>query len=181
MCYKRITKKNRGETIIYWRTIPVSMIFGSINDLGDEAKYLPTIIQEALAHLKKTDLISLEKKKHPVRGDDLFLIIDEYTSIPASERVAEQHRKYIDIHYVIRGKELIGWGVSDKRNVFTEQYVPEKDRALFSVVANESFFLLEPGSYAIMFPSDIHRPGCCEPGQAKDVKKAVIKIAVDAL
>jgi YhcH/YjgK/YiaL family protein len=157
------------------------VIIGNINEKGAEFRCLHPVIKEALEYLKKTDLASMEKKKHPIKGDDLFLIIDEYKTMPASEKVAEQHRKYIDIHYMIKGKELIGLGFENKRNKFTEAYVPEKDRALFSSVVDESFIILKQGYYAVMFPSDIHRPGCCETCAESNVKKAVIKIAIDTL
>jgi YhcH/YjgK/YiaL family protein len=40
--------------------------------------------------------------------------------------------------------------------------------------------ILTPGRYVIVFPQDVHRPGCrC--GEGDRVKKVVVKIRVDCL
>jgi biofilm protein TabA len=159
------------------------MISGSLNKQNDEMQSLPKALQEALCFIKEQDFSQLENKKYPVRDyniNELFMIVQEYKTMPASEKNAEQHRRFIDIHYVVSGREAIGTGAESPENKVFSGYSDEKDGTLFSFVKNEKFLALGPGQYIICFPADIHRPGCIPEGEKEsDVKKIVMKIAVE--
>jgi biofilm protein TabA len=157
------------------------MMVVSISALDDKVKALPKVLREAIYFLQKLDFSNLENKKYSVGKhniDDIFMTVSEYSTKPWQEKKAEQHRKFIDIHAVVKGEEAMGIAVEDSQNEVIEEYSEEKDRALFSYVHNENFIVLKPGQYAICFPEDIHRPGCVPAGRkASDVKKIVIKIS----
>jgi biofilm protein TabA len=159
------------------------MIFGTLSKPSDEISFLPRAIKEALDSLKRLDFSKLENKKYPVKDyniDKIFMLVQEYKTKPIGEKNAEQHKRFVDIHYVVSGKEAIGTGVEDPENKIVSEYSAEKDCALFSFVNNETFLTLGQGQYAICFPSDIHRPGCIPTGEKEsDVKKIVMKIAVE--
>ena len=45
---------------------------------------------------------------------------------------------------------------------------------------NESTLTMTPGSFAVFFPSDVHRPGCLL-DQSATVRKVVIKVRASLL
>jgi YhcH/YjgK/YiaL family protein len=47
--------------------------------------------------------------RHEIDGDDVFALVQRYTTKPIEERVFESHRKYIDIQYVLQGREVMCW------------------------------------------------------------------------
>jgi YhcH/YjgK/YiaL family protein len=154
------------------------MISGNLDKLDFKAQSFSKGLQEALLFLKGMDFSKLENKKYSVGKhdiEDVFMTVSEYNTKLIQEKNAEQHRKFIDIHAVVKGEEVIGIGAEDAQNKVVEEYSEEKDRALFTCVNNEEFFILKPGRYAICFPEDIHRPGCDSAGESF-VKKIVVKI-----
>ena len=159
------------------------MMPGSLNKQNDGTQPLPKALQEALDFIKEQDFSKLENKKYPVRDyniNELFMLVQDYKTLPAAEKNAEQHRRFIDIHYIASGREAIGMGAEDSENKIVSEYSDEKDGTIFSFVKNEKFTALGPGQYAVCFPADIHRPGCIPEGEKEsDVKKIVMKIAVE--
>jgi biofilm protein TabA len=67
----------------------------------------------------------------------------------------ESHKKYIDLQYVIRGKEQIAVSPIDKATV-TKPYDETKDVANYT--AEGTFYTAEPGTFFLFFPQDVHRP-----------------------
>lgn len=157
------------------------MIFDNIhNQISPRIKSLPRIIQEAIDYLLQTDFSELENKAYPIKGDKVFVVIQEYQTKPKMEKTAEQHRKYIDIQYIISGTEIIGVGRENPKNEVIDGYNKEKERIKYGKTYDEKDIVVSQGDYLILFPEDIHRPGCDFRGQA-NIRKAVIKIAVDLL
>ena len=58
----------------------------------------------------------------------------------------------------------------------------EKDTIYYKENPNseEKMLLMTPGTYAVFFPEDVHRP-FCQVDEPARVKKIVIKIALDTL
>lgn len=44
----------------------------------------------------------------------------------------------------------------------------------------EPMLLMTPGTYAVFFPEDVHRP-FCQAGEPAGIKKIVVKILLDSL
>ena len=63
--------------------------------------------EKAFKFLKNNDLAKLELKRYDIDGDDLFATVSEYMSKNEETTKFEAHRKYIDIQYVISGKEIM--------------------------------------------------------------------------
>jgi biofilm protein TabA len=61
-----------------------------------------------------------------------------------------------------------------------EDLLAEQDLLFFKSVQNEMDLILTQGMYVILFPQDIHRPGCLY-GEGGRVKKVVVKISKDLL
>ena len=90
-----------------------------------------------------------------------------------SARAFEAHRKYLDIHYVISGKEGMGYSDIDKLTALAE-YNEEGDYILLSGELNK--IVMNEGDFCIVFPEDAHIPAM----SAGDTpfKKAVVKIKI---
>jgi len=87
----------------------------------------------------------------------------------------ENHEKYIDIHLMIDGNEIIGLNEESNLDYLTE-YNVENDFQLFTGEAKEEI-ALHQGEFLLLFPGEIHVTG----GRFVEneiVKKIVYKIPV---
>ncbi|MBE7024878.1 MAG: DUF386 family protein [Ruminococcaceae bacterium] len=85
---------------------------------------------------------------------------------------AEAHKDYLDIHYVIAGREAIGYADINTLQPITE-YDSEQDYLLLTGDMYKVF--LGEGDFCIVFPEDAHAPGMCA-GDDGRLKKAVVKL-----
>lgn len=137
-------------------------------------EHLHPIIRHALALIQTLPLSTLEKGARSL-DDNMMLIIDEYATVPRHEKKAEHHEQNVDIHLALSGNEIIGVGFEHPENEIIGAYQIEKDCAFYTLIKDETDFLLTPGRFAVFFPGDIHRPGI---GAGMRIRKAVIKIPV---
>ena len=86
----------------------------------------------------------------------------------------ESHRKYIDLHYLIRGKEMIGSAAAASlRQV--KSYARENDAALYERPGKYRRLILTPGEFVVFFPGQAHMPGCYTI-RSEEIKKVVVKV-----
>ena len=64
---------------------------------------------EALAFLRENDLEKLRAGRCEIAGDDLFAMVVKGSGTGHSEAKLEAHRKYIDIQYILKGTDEMGW------------------------------------------------------------------------
>jgi len=133
-----------------------------------------TLWDKAFLFLKETNLDTLSTGKHPIDGDNAYASVTEAPSKELDKAGWESHKKYIDLQYVIRGKEQIAVSPIDKATV-TKPYDETKDVANYT--AEGTFYTAEPGTFFLFFPQDVHRPNIKVAGY-DIVKKIVIKIKV---
>lgn len=132
----------------------------------------------ALEYLKQTDFTNIEKGKYEIDGANLFAIVNEYDTIDPLNEQMESHKKYIDIQYIVKGRERIGHDFLQQQAP-SKAYDAEADYMLFA--EKPSFFsILQQGMFAIFFPHDLHMPNIMI-DKAAPVKKVVIKVAVQDL
>ena len=156
------------------------MIFGSIQNLTTDRRVLPAALARGLEYLRDTDFSRVKPGRYEIDGAALFALVQEYQTAPRKEKKPEAHRKYIDIQYVFQGSEIIGYGLESPSNEIAEDQLAEKDLLNYQSVQNEMDLILTPGMYVILFPQDVHRPGC-HYGDGDRVKKVVVKIRQDLL
>ncbi len=133
--------------------------------------------ENAFRFLKNTDLTKLEVKRYDIDGDDLFATVSEYISKNEEVVKFEAHRKYIDIQYVISGKEIMNVAPLNTGKEVLVPYDAEKDIE-FLTVSKIADFKASPSCFFIFFPDDAHRPGLKD-GVNSPVRKLVIKLKVD--
>ncbi len=155
------------------------MIFGNVQTEGYE--HLHPVLQKAIKFLKETDFENLEPQKFEIDGDNMFATLMETKSDYHENRRMEAHVKYIDIQFSVSGKEIIGTGVLSDAQKVTEDNLEAKDVIFYDGAANEELLVMEKGSYAILFPIDLHRPNCCTDNTPTAIKKVVVKIKHELL
>jgi YhcH/YjgK/YiaL family protein len=136
---------------------------------------LGPLFKKAFAHLSATDFMKLELGKHVIQDEDLFVIVMEYESKALEECVMENHRKYIDIQYIISGEELMGI-TTFAGQIPTTPYDETKDAAFYKKEYS-SLIKVQAGQFTIFFPHDLHMPSLKTDRQTL-VRKAVYKLKV---
>lgn len=119
---------------------------------------------------------------YPLQGETVTARVMSYPSRQFQDTVLESHQKYIDLQVVLTGQEFVEVSTTSELTESTP-YSAEKDAAFYFAAPNVSFcrLLLDPGRFVILFPQDAHRTQLRVGNNAEQVKKVVIKIALDAL
>jgi len=131
-------------------------------------------IATSLKYLENNDLSEFQNGKYEIENDEIFVIIQDYNSKPLSEGKFEAHRKYIDIQYIIKGSEKMGYTNVHKLKSSTEY---DEDKDIIFVEGGGDFVTANEGFFAVFMPEDAHLPGI-KSKTSEYVKKAVIKIKV---
>ena len=131
-------------------------------------------INKSFAFLKQTDFSKMESGKHQIDGENIFALVNEYNTKDKSEGKLEAHKKYIDVQFVAKGSELMGYAPLGNQKVIDE-YNEQNDITFFS--GDKSFTQVGEGMFAIFFPTDVHMPGI-KFDEKSYVKKVVIKVKV---
>lgn len=151
------------------------MIFDNIKNRNLYAAISPRI-KTALDYLAKTDFSSFKAGRIDLDGNNMFVLVQEYDSIPKEQGKWEFHNDYIDIQYICQGTEQMGFGNVDKMKIVTP-YDKEKDIAFVS--GEGDFATVGKGSYCIFFPKDAHMPKVALNNKPVQIKKILIKIKLD--
>ncbi|MGB7802388.1 YhcH/YjgK/YiaL family protein [Buttiauxella sp.] len=154
------------------------MIFGHIAQKNPCV--LPPAITQALEFLRNTDFRAVEPGVIEIKGRDIYAQILDLTTCPAQDNLPEVHRRYIDIQFLAWGEEIIGVAADNGENIIAVPYQQERDILFYQNMAYESFLTMSPGSYAIFFPQDVHRPACHK-NKETEIRKVVVKVAVKEL
>ncbi|MDT3696208.1 MAG: YhcH/YjgK/YiaL family protein [Ignavibacterium sp.] len=131
-------------------------------------------INKAFAYLEQTDFSKTQSGKYEIDGDNIFALISEYKTKDETEGKLEAHIKYIDVQFVVKGTELIGYAPFQNQKVINE-YNEQNDIAFFE--GEKSFLKVEEGMFAIFFPNDVHMPGI-KFREKSFVKKVVVKVKI---
>jgi len=138
-------------------------------------------IKKGFEWLLSQDLKNIKPQKYYIDGDDLYANIQEYET--KTDAKYEAHRKYIDIQYVISGKELVG--VIDrelcaKSSVDITPYNKEADIEFFDYKTEDKWQELKEGEFLVLFPTDAHKPSISPDKSINNrVKKAVVKVLMN--
>jgi len=150
------------------------LIQGAFLNLGDISIY-PKVIQKAINYLIDTDLINIEAGIYELQGKDMYVQISNIETDSKENRKPEVHKKYIDVQFLIEGKEKIGFAVDTGKNEIVAEYDAEKDILFYKECENESDIIMVPGAFVVFFSNIVHRPAC-NVEEVSKIKKVVIKI-----
>ncbi|MCR5132023.1 MAG: YhcH/YjgK/YiaL family protein [Prevotella sp.] len=132
---------------------------------------LNPLFKEVAEFLKANDMNALETGIHKIKGDDVFVNIQEAKGKTAEQAVVEYHRQMVDIQIPFSGIETYGYiPVADLPEV---EFNEAKDVALLPGVASQSYVTCRPGMFVIFFPQDGHAPFISDEPL---LRKAIFKI-----
>jgi len=123
--------------------------------------YLPLHkgFEKAFAVLAEAGLAKKPDGRYSVDGDDVYYIVQHYTTKPIDQGRFESHRKYIDIQVLLAGQELLAYSPTAGLEV-VEPYNEEKDIMFYRVGTIIAQTRLEPGLFCLLYPHDAHLPSC---------------------
>jgi biofilm protein TabA len=146
------------------------MIFDTLNHAANYNPLNPRF-EQSFRFLQENDLANLPVGRMNLDGDNLYVLVQEYTTKAPEQGVWEAHRRYIDIQYMVSGVENMGF--ANIQSLQLGEYIPERDFQPLSGKGNTVTVI--PGSFVIFFPQDGHKPGLFAEGPAP-VKKVVFKV-----
>jgi biofilm protein TabA len=130
-------------------------------------------VRKGLEFLQNIDP-SLPDGRIDIDGDDVFALVQSYPTKPAAGKQFEAHRVYLDIQYMLDGRETIEVTPIDRLRSATD-YDAEKDCSLYDGGDEHTPVLLLAGDFAVLFPEDGHKPGCLYQ-VSEPVRKIVVKV-----
>ena len=146
------------------------MIVCPWKDLGRYAPIIPGLEEamEAVANLK-----SLEPATIPLSNGNKIMV-QTGTTKPWAGAELEAHRNYLDIQYVVKGKEVMGWAPVETLTLSGE-FNTTKDKGMYA--GHNDTMVIGEGYCYVVFPEDGHAPGK-HLDTPNDFVKIVVKLKV---
>ena len=157
-----------------------------LDALGNSARYerwQPTL-SAGFAFLRDKANAALAPGRHEIEGDRVYAMVAKYDTRAFEDFEPEAHRKYIDIQYIISGRETIMWTPLAETAQPTKEYDGDRDIIFFARNARARPFELAAGHFCVLFPEDGHQPGChprangAGGGGPEPVHKVIVKVRV---
>ena len=131
-------------------------------------------VYRALEILRDTDFSQLEDKRYEVDGDNLFFFLQSYETKPDND-TPEAHRKYIDIQFLVSGREKMGVAPLEDMSEEVEAR-PDGDIWFYSGPM-DYITLTARDRFAVLWPGDAHAPSIAVDSPAP-CRKCVVKVKV---
>ncbi|GAA0135426.1 YhcH/YjgK/YiaL family protein [Paenibacillus sp. YSY-4.3] len=170
------------------------MMLGDIKNLDQEKHLYPSAVRRGLEYIKRHQLEDAPPGRYELESGEMFAIVQEYTTQPICGQQYESHYSYIDIQYLVSGTERIGWKRYDDQLKISLNRLCEDDIQFYENPSKSeseadrrggsriraghdegSDLIMEPGLFAVFFPTDLHRP-CGHVHRESCIRKIVIKI-----
>lgn len=119
----------------------------------DIARYAPVLPGLTEAIEKINALESLESATYPLENGR-FMVMSG-TTVPADGGNFEAHRQYLDIQYIVKGQEVMGYAPLDTLTPVGE-FNDDGDCGFYSGQAQ--FVTIPAGMCYVAFPEDGHMP-----------------------
>lgn len=144
-------------------------------DISDAARYrgIHPRLDRALELLNDEFLHSVGTVSTRIDEDRLYATLNEYETVPTEESFFEAHRRYIDIHVLLKGVERVDIANPERLCEFEHK----DDFYAYHGDAEQTVFL-RPGNFLVAFPGDAHRIKLQANGPCS-VSKVVFKILAD--
>lgn len=131
-------------------------------------------VYHALEILRDTDFSQLEDKRYEVDGDNLFFFLQSYETKPDND-TPEAHRKYIDIQFLVSGREKMGVAPLED---MSEEVEARPDGDIWFYRGPMDYITLTAGDrFAVLWPGDAHAPSIAVDSPAP-CRKCVVKVKV---
>ncbi len=153
------------------------MIVTTLEQLGKQLAS-NTKFEKAMDFLRREGWRGQSDGRIEIDGDKVFALLQSYkTKLPQSAIPFEGHRKYIDVQYVIEGKETMYWTPTNRLTP-TVAYDDAKDIWFSHTPRGDAATIVAvPGQPVVFFPEDAHAPSHTVDQPAR-VRKIIVKVAV---
>ncbi len=131
-------------------------------------------LERAFRYLETTSFEGKAPGRFEIDGDRMYAMLSEAPARALQSAAFEAHRNYIDIHYLLAGKELIGAASAKKLRVKTP-YDSSKEVEMYETPREYQRIVLQPGHFAVFYPGEAHMPNC-DAGGGGNIRKVVVKI-----
>jgi YhcH/YjgK/YiaL family protein len=155
----------RQETTMILDSLPRWRRYASLNPLFPKAFAFLEEVTPAVAD-----------GRHEIDGDAVFALVQRYETRLAAGQ-PEAHRRYVDVQFIVAGREVIQWAPLGSLTEVTKPYDDAKDAGFFADGGALVPIRVAAGQFAILFPDDAHAP-CCAWAGPEAVVKVVVKVAV---
>ena len=137
------------------------------------------VLERAFNFLETAAVETKAPGRYTLDGDRLYATVVEDKTIAIETAQFEEHRRYIDVHYLVRGKEMIGSANPTTLKV-KKPYSTEVEAALYERPAKYKQFKLKPGEFTVFFPGQAHMPGCFL-DKSEVIRKVVVKVLAESV
>ena len=146
------------------------MIVCPWKDLGRYTAVVPGL-EEAMKVV--AELTDYTPRTIPL-SDGNRIMVQQATTKTAEGAKFEAHRNYLDIQYIVKGEEYVGWAPLETLEMEGE-YNAAKDKA--TLVGHADFMRIGEGYCYVVYPEDAHIPGTYLENPC-DIIKLVVKLKV---
>ena len=133
--------------------------------------------EKAFEFIKKAVEGNFEVGKYEIDSKEIYASIQSYDSKTLENAKFEGHKNYIDVQYIVEGRETMGCVEISKAKEKNE-YNAEKDVTIYECSDIASYSVTEEGDFCIFFPNDIHAPGVAYNNEPSKVIKIVVKVRI---
>lgn len=125
--------------------------------------------------LKNNNLKEMKDGKYEI-AEGVFANVQSLKTKNKSEKKWEAHKDYIDIQYVIKGQECMGYGILEDFKKVVLPYDKEKD---IEFLDGEKFNYIDvnENDFVIFYPNDVHAP-MLSVKEDIEIKKVIVKIKI---
>ena len=128
-------------------------------------------LEEAIAAADKLE--NYDPATIPLSGSNKILV-QQLTTKPWEGAKLEAHREFLDIQYIVKGKEVVGWAPVDTLTP-ADEFNTAKDKGMY---AGKNYPMeIAEGYCYVVYPEDAHAPGVYL-DESGEVTKLVIKLKV---
>ena len=146
------------------------MIVCPWKDLKRYACVIPGL-EEAMQAVEALE--SMEPATYPLSGGNKVLVQKVTTKAWETSQL-EAHREFLDIQYIVKGKEMVGWAPVDTLTPAGE-FNTAKDKGMYT--GENAPMAIAEGYCYVVYPEDAHAPSV-HMDEAHEVSKVVIKLKV---
>lgn len=130
-------------------------------------------INTAMTYIKNIDKNYLKPGIYNV-NDWLHYYVKEYDTKERIDCILESHKKYIDIHYIVSGEEIIEIGSCDELEI-EKAYFAEEDITIYHKNDKMNKILMVANTYILVHPNNAYMGGI-QTNDKCHITKIIVKV-----
>ncbi len=149
-----------------------------LDHIGNAHRYhaVHPLFKAAFEFLRTAPLCRIPEGRHAIDGDRLYASVSRGEGRSREGALLEAHRQYIDIQFILKGIDTMGWKPRDRCSRPAGEYDPVRDIEFYEDTP-DLWIPVQLDMFAVFFPEDAHLPLI----SSDRIDKVVLKIAVDTV